>query len=271
MIFDVSFEESNQIMPVNFGEIQRVSDGGFERGYESGKQDGYTSGYQEGYSKGDSEGYDKGYDTGYEEGFASAPPDYMQYVTGFANLFQESQFPEDTDLNIDISNMRGATQYYFLNSTFRRIKGVKSIKILTKDKKLPLYLDYTFGGGVNLKTVDLSDNPLIYSWSGAFAYAYELEEIIGELDLSGFQSWSTKGFESTTKLKEMRFKKGTIPYSITFGSCWQLSPETIQSIIDGLADLTGQTAQTLDFYSDIVAKLTDEQQLQILSKNWTVI
>ena len=49
-----------------------------------------------------------------------------------------------------------------------------------------------------------------------------------------------------------------------------LSDETIQSIIDGLADLTEQTTQTITFYATVGAKLTDEQKATITAKNWTL-
>ena len=50
-----------------------------------------------------------------------------------------------------------------------------------------------------------------------------------------------------------------------------LTPETIQSIIDGMADLTGATAQTLTFHKDVGAKLTDAQKATITAKNWTLV
>ena len=77
-------------------------------------------------------------------------------------------------------------------------------------------------------------------------------------------------FAGSNGLKEVRFAKGCIKLSLSFASCPFLSDETIQSIIDGLADLTGGTMQELDFHSDIVNKLTEEQWLQIYNKNWSV-
>jgi hypothetical protein len=49
-----------------------------------------------------------------------------------------------------------------------------------------------------------------------------------------------------------------------------LTPESVQNIIDALADLTGQTAQMLTLNSSIVDSLTDVQWADIRAKNWNV-
>ena len=72
-------------------------------------------------------------------------------------------------------------------------------------------------------------------------------------------------------LKEVRFVANSIKISISFNNCLSLSTDTIQSIIDGLADLTGGTAQTLTLHADVGAKLTDEQKASITAKNWTLV
>jgi hypothetical protein len=78
----------------------------------------------------------------------------------------------------------------------------------------------------------------------------------------------TGAFTTTPALKEVRFVKESIPLNISFAQSANLSTDTIQSIIDGLA--TVETEQTLDFHADIVTKLTADQIDQIYSKNWSV-
>lgn len=76
-------------------------------------------------------------------------------------------------------------------------------------------------------------------------------------------------FVNATNLENITFE-GVISKSIGFQNSSKLSNASVQNIIDHLADLTGQTAQTLDFHSDIVAKLTTEQMDEIFLKNWSV-
>lgn len=64
--------------------------------------------------------------------------------------------------------------------------------------------------------------------------------------------------------------EGVIANSISF----QQSPLTnasVQSIIDHLKDLTGQTTQTLTLKADVGAAVTDAQNAAITAKNWTLV
>ena len=76
-------------------------------------------------------------------------------------------------------------------------------------------------------------------------------------------------FSNTKALEEIRFE-GVIGNDIGFSSCSLLSAESVQSIIDALKDLTGTTAKKVQFHSDVVLKLTDEQLATITAKNWTI-
>lgn len=78
-------------------------------------------------------------------------------------------------------------------------------------------------------------------------------------------------FSYCTALKDVRFVANSISLSITFAQSPDLSTNTIQSIIDGLADLTGGTAQTLTLHANVGAKLTDEQKATTTAKNWTLV
>lgn len=79
-------------------------------------------------------------------------------------------------------------------------------------------------------------------------------------------------FNMNYALKEVRFVPLCINKNISFNHSSQLSDVSIQSIIDGLADLTGQTAQTLSVHKDVKAniKANEEWLTAITSKNWTL-
>lgn len=63
---------------------------------------------------------------------------------------------------------------------------------------------------------------------------------------------------------------GTIGNSISFSQSSKLSSDSVQNIIDCLADLTGQTTQTLTLHATVKSKLTDVQIATITNKNWTL-
>ena len=124
-----------------------------------------------------------------------------------------------------------------------------------------------------LKRLTLNfDTQKCVNYLNAFTQMRALEVIDGKpLDFSSVTSASnTNAFPNCVSLKEVRFVPNSIKVSIKLDNSSLLSTETIQSIIDGLADLTGGTAQTLDFHADVVAKLTAEQIAQIYYKNWSV-
>lgn len=79
-----------------------------------------------------------------------------------------------------------------------------------------------------------------------------------------------KGVFNIPNCTFLRFAKQTLKVSINMSYCYSLDDESVQSIIDGLADLTGETAQTITLHTDIKSKLTDEQTSAITAKNWTI-
>ena len=92
---------------------------------------------------------------------------------------------------------------------------------------------------------------------------------IPQLDTSNGTNF-TDMFVLCHALKNISFVAGCIKKSIWFARSDKLTDESIQSIIDGLADLTGQTAQTITFHTTIKNKLTEEQIASATSKNWNI-
>lgn len=76
-------------------------------------------------------------------------------------------------------------------------------------------------------------------------------------------------FNSCTYLEEV-YCEGELALSISFQHSSLLNDASIQSIIDCLSDLTGQSAQTITFHTGVLAKLTDDQIASILAKNWSM-
>ena len=98
-------------------------------------------------------------------------------------------------------------------------------------------------------------------------------EEIGELDISSITSEPAMRdmFKNCNYLKKVCFVPGCIKFDISFVHCSKLEDSAVQSIIDGLADLTGQTAQTLTLHPTVGARLTAEQKAAIAAKNWSVV
>lgn len=104
-----------------------------------------------------------------------------------------------------------------------------------------------------------------------FAYMPNLKIIDGtpiNLSSAVYQNNFT---ENLLSLEYIRFAANSIKLNITFRKSEKLTTESVQSIIDGLADLTGSSAQTLTLHATVGGKLTETQKATITAKNWTLV
>lgn len=98
---------------------------------------------------------------------------------------------------------------------------------------------------------------------------YSLQTIVGELDFSECEPTQQQNpFNGCTSLIEVRFTPESIKQNLSFTQSSQLSDESIQSILDGLANVTETRALTL--HSEVYAKLTEEQKQSATDKGWTI-
>lgn len=216
----------------------------------------------------DPELYDKAYNTGFTDGLNSAPQNYLPYLASWS--FNRAVFPEDKrDVKLYFSpktTVGTANNWFgYTNATSLTVIG---------DTITTFYSRYAFTSSDKLKTIDFSQcgNGVIKLSADAentFQNCTSLEEILGKLDCS--DAVLTRIFHNCVKLREIRITPLTIKSNLSFSVSPLLSNESIQSIIDGLADLTGQTAKTISWHSTVLDKLTDEQCTQMENKNWLYV
>ena len=149
---------------------------------------------------------------------------------------------------------------------FRGCASITTIPQLDTSKGTTF--NYMFGNCTSITTIPQLDTSQGTMFIGMFIYCSNLVTI-PLLDVSNGTNF-TAMFNYSTKITNIKFVECCIKYSISFQHSPLLSDESIQSIIDGLADLTGGTTQTLTLHADVKAKLTEEQIAQITSKNWTL-
>lgn len=134
---------------------------------------------------------------------------------------------------------------------FSRCSSVASMLARSKITKFP--------------TVDVSSATQV---SYMCNYATELEEIT----ITGIrQTHDFSGaFSVCSKLKNLMVS-GVIGKNFSVVQSPLLTSESVQSIIDALADLTDASTQTLSLHADVKAALSEEQLVSITQKkNWTV-
>ena len=236
MTFRVKFSEQGGSFRARFGETHNISDGGYERGY--------AKGYAEGR-------------------------DIWNYVRSIAGAFQNNTFPEGTNLVLNVPNLILSANEGNLNYTFRSTTGLESITLKCTTRGIPMNSHGAFSRCSDLKFLDLSEFNTTFGVSTDVFYSCsKLEEIRGEIE-NTTTNW-TLWFASCVKLREVRFKANSIKGAFTISQSPLLSAESIQSIVDGLADMTGGTSYKLTLHADVKAKLAEEQLSTIAAKNWTI-
>lgn len=244
----------------------------FDKGYEAGEKDGYLNGYEIGVTEGAEVGYKKGEQEGYNKGVAEteAKTFWTKYLGNCETMFKGAVFPENAELTFELPST-----CYSVAEMFSGTKNLVSVKLT--GARTDGYEYFTTSGAFrynsHIKKIDLSECYFpLSNWYMTFTGCYALEEIIGELSDSRMYAANFQNtFSGCYKLREVRFAKDAIFKTIVISSSGELSDASTQSIIDGLADLTGQTAQTLTFHKDVGGRLTQAQKAAISAKNWTLV
>lgn len=200
----------------------------------------------------------------------------LDYVGNLQYAFEKAKFESGTDLVISFGKKAGAINSNALSNTFLEATGFKSVKISCDFETVTaVSFQNCFrrnSSDSQLKTIDLSEAVHVLKPTNIgrlLDYRTGLVEILGEIDMSSCTTTSS-AFQSASSLETIRFKAGTIQKAISFNVSSKLTNATIQNIIDGLADLTGATAQTLTLHATVGAKLTDAQKASASAKNWTI-
>lgn len=208
--------------------------------------------YNAGYEKGKVEGGSQGFDPWY-------------YVRSSQTTFMGVTFPENTSLVFRFQAVPNLSEYS-MYQTFKDCSGLKSIKIISDDLDTSWTANQTFYGSKDLEVIDLTE--CSRNIKGSFQHTFntvKLKSILGALDISQI-TYVNSPF-SGPALEDVEFVPNSIKMSISFRS-GNLTMASVESIINGLADLTGDTSQTLGL--DLWGKnLTDDQKARITAKNWT--
>ena len=202
--------------------------------------------YNQGYEDGKSEEYnifwdnlqDNGTRTDYTATFGAGwndktyNPKYVVAPINALEMYRNSRMTKI--IGVDFSNCT-SLQDTFMDAKAEEISLVDCSKVAR--------LANTFYRATNLKTLSLK-----VVASNVFANTFNYASAIENLSIDG-----------------------VIGTSLNLSWTTVLSNDSMQNIIDCLADLTGGAAQTLTLHSTVGAKLTDTQKATITAKNWTLV
>ena len=197
----------------------------------------------------------------YGAGSQAGKAELTSYITRPESIFYKTDFPENYHFSGCFPNCLGS-----LIEMFRLATGIRSIDLqVPTDKEYKL--GYMLYSCASVETVILPEGLRVSSLSYFAGRCTSLRQIRGQLDLTASID-NGNSFTNCPALEEVRFTPGSIRLSISFQQSDRLSAATVASILEGLGDLTDQTAQTLTLHPTVRGTLTQEQKDTIRDKNW---
>lgn len=192
--------------------------------------------------------------------------DLIPYMTKINGIFQGAVFPENYEIVLNIKDGMAELSNIFASAVNLKKITIKG-NIADKVTMSSMLYNSTDVEEINFSSVSLlAPSTLVHFCTNV----NKLHTINGTFDLTNCTDL-TSAFNGRS-LKEIRIKKETVYTSLKINLLSLLSDVSIQSIIDGLADLTGGTAQVLTVHKDVRAKIESnpEQLATIIDKNWTL-
>lgn len=188
-------------------------------------------------------------------------------TSGFLNCFNLRRINKDN--TVDCSNN---TNFSNVFCNCYMLEDVSLINI-NVDKSLTWSRAFRIDTSIeyfNLKNISFSPKLIGTSFTYMFYNQQYLENINGEIDFTKINSntGSNLMFHACNNLKEVRFTKESLKYDLQMAQSKSLSLESLQSIIDGLGNVT--TTRTLSLNSTAYNKLTEEQKQSATDKGWTI-
>lgn len=242
MKFDVTFQEVEKQLVIDFGVMAKADTVGYEQGYDKGYADGQQAEYDRFW-----DAFQKnGKRTMYHYAFARwvdecYNPKYPVCPEHAGEMFANSEITDiykNGAVAVDFSNT------YAMSATFQNANKLKALGIIDM-RKVTSNTYYTFASNSleKIEKIILTDNGQPKLYTQTFQFMYKLAVIAFE---------------------------GTIFDTVSFADSPLLTNASVQNIIDHLKDLTSATAQTLTLHATVGAKLTDAQKTAISAKNWNV-
>lgn len=185
----------------------------------------------------------------------------------FLNCFNLRRINKDNV--VDCSN---STTFSNIFSNCYMLEDVSFINI-DEDKSqswINAFRISTSVGYFNLKNISFSPKLIGISFQYMFYNQQYLENINGEIDFTKINATTGTNlmFYACNNLKEVRFTQESLKYDLQMAQSGYLSLESLQSIIDGLGNVT--TTRTLSLNSTAYNKLTEEQKQSATDKGWTI-
>ena len=161
-------------------------------------------------------------------------------------------------------------RYKALASLFRNCSALKTVGFI--DAPLADEIIFLFYNCSSLETCGGFNSGAWHYGTSVFNGCKVLREITHPIDFTSCTG-ASETFRYCTALEEMRWVANSVNCNMSNTYLWDcpnLSNATIQSMVDGLKDRTGETAYTLTLHTSIEARMSETQKATATAKNWTL-
>ena len=154
-----------------------------------------------------------------------------------------------TEIGLDLSSATSLNQMFSGKDSLRRIElrntdkieslssafsGSTSLReVILGDLTSCTEINNAFLNDTSLEKITIGNIAKTSDYTNTFSGCIALKEICGELDLSGAARVNDM-FLNCTRLKEVRFKKGSVSKISSLATCSSLSRESMDSLLEGL-------------------------------------
>ena len=200
--------------------------------------------------------------------------DWLHYMVSLNRAFYEVDFGTPTDLDIFLGKNTEAPiptsspLEYFCYKT----QNVRNVKLKCKNPTEQSIPFSTVFHSSSVEVIDLTEFVLSYTTFGqTFRDCPNLVSILGKMDISNVVN-TANAFLNFTNLVDVDFAENTIKVNLNIASPLYLSDASISNIINGFADMTGQTAIVLTVHRFVKERIRANQVwlATLTSKNVTL-
>lgn len=182
---------------------------------------------------------------------------------GCSNLLANISDSKSVNIKLNTPNCKKFGGVFQSTSTW----GFKPLERIDIDTSNGEYF-YGCFNGCKVKTIgtlDVRNGKTFGFWLANIVELTKIEKVI----CGAVNPFSSSNYTSTCNTMESLTIEGTLN-GTTYLNKWNLNTESVQSVINALADNTGGTAATLNLSATSKALLTDEMIAQATNKNWTI-
>lgn len=215
------------------------------------------------------------YSKGHADGFEGGARKFKACVSHGLYFDFRNYEGESFEIESDLARTY-TTEYDYGGSTNTRglcsqNKNIKECKVIFPNATIARNSFYDCHN-LEKVTVDMTkivDDTQGYSgFNSTFRYCYALKRIEGKISLLNCDPENT--FDRCDSLEYIAFVPLSINKSLSLTSCSNLSDEGRETLINGLADVSSGTAQTLSLHPTAKSKLTITDIARITEKGWTL-